>query len=190
MASNESPEQVIARMAALLQAAGVPYMLTGSFASGFHGAPRASQDVDLVIAPVLGTLQRFLSLLPEDEYYVSRDAALQAYATESLFNVVDFASAWKIDFIIRKSRPFSQEEFDRRTIAKLGDAVIAVATAEDVLIAKLEWAKLTESERQLEDAAGILRVQGDALDDGYVARWVQALGLVSQLDAARAKAGL
>lgn len=188
MASTEGPEQVIARVAELLETAGIPYMLTGYFASGFHGAPRASQDVDFVIAPVLGTLQRFLKLLPEEEYYVSRDAALQAYSTESLFNVVDFASAWKIDFIIRKSRPFSREEFERRTTATLGDAEITVATAEDVLIAKLEWAKLTESERQLEDAAGILRVQGDALDDTYVGKWVQALGLERQLDVARAKA--
>ena len=94
-------------MAQLLTAAGIPCMLTGSFASGFHGAPRASQDVDLVIAPVLGTLERFLRLLPHDVYYVSRDAALQAYGAESLFNVVDFATAWKLDPIIRKSRPFS-----------------------------------------------------------------------------------
>ncbi|MCC6900703.1 MAG: hypothetical protein IT377_17110 [Polyangiaceae bacterium] len=142
----------------------------------------------MVIAPVLGTLERFLKLLPDDEYYVSRDAALQAYSTESLFNVVDFATAWKIDFIIRKSRPFSREEFERRTTAKLGEAEISVATAEDVLVAKLEWAKLTESERQLEDAAGILRIQGDGIDREYVEKWVRTLGLERQLEAARAKA--
>jgi hypothetical protein len=41
MASDETPEQVIARIADLLTAACIPYMLTGSFASGFHGGPRA-----------------------------------------------------------------------------------------------------------------------------------------------------
>ena len=108
MASDETPEQVIARVAELLDAAGIPYMLTGSFASGFHGAPRASQDVDIVIAPSLGSLEHLLKLLPDDRYYVSREAALQAYGAESLFNVVDLASAWKIDLIVRKSRPFSR----------------------------------------------------------------------------------
>jgi hypothetical protein len=190
MASNETPEEVIARIAELLGRAGVPYMLTGSFASGFHGAPRASHDVDFVIAPVLGTLEAFLNLLPPDSYYVSREAALQAYGAESLFNVVDFATAWKIDLIIRKSRLFSQTEFERRTTVRLGEVELCIATAEDVLIAKLEWAKLTESERQLEDAAGILRVQGDDLDVEYVEKWTAALGLGSQLVVARSRAGL
>ena len=189
MASDETPEQVIARVAQLLDAAGIPYMLTGSFASGFHGAPRASQDVDIVIAPSLGSLERLLMLLPDDRYYVSREAALQAYGAESLFNVVDLATAWKIDLIVRKSRPFSRTEFERRVIARLGGEDLYVATAEDVLIAKLEWAKLSESERQLEDAAGILRMQGEALDFDYIDRWGDALGLTAQLAAARAKAG-
>ena len=88
MTSAESPEGVIHRFASLLDTAGVPYMLTGSFASGFHGAPRATQDIDIVISPTLGSLNRFLRLLPEDKYYVSRDAALDAYSRELLFNVL------------------------------------------------------------------------------------------------------
>jgi hypothetical protein len=114
MASAEGPEAVIHRFAALLEAAGVPYMLTGSFASGYHGAPRASQDIDIVIAPSRASLDAFLSLLPEDRYYVSREAALDAFRRQSLFNVVDFASGWKVDLILRKGRPFSLTEFDRR----------------------------------------------------------------------------
>ena len=47
MASDETPEQVIHRIADLLEAAEVPYMLTGSFASGIYGPARASQDIDL-----------------------------------------------------------------------------------------------------------------------------------------------
>jgi hypothetical protein len=42
MASAETPEQIIQRFAAILDDVGIPYMLTGSFASGFHGAPRAT----------------------------------------------------------------------------------------------------------------------------------------------------
>ena len=102
-----------------LDGASVPYMLTGSFASSFHGAPRTAQAVDVVIAPTLGSLQKLLSEFPEDQYYVSREAALQAYGAESLFNVIDLESGWKIDFIVRKSRAFSVEEFGRRREAEL-----------------------------------------------------------------------
>ena len=51
------------------------------------------------------------------------------------------------------------------------------ATPEDVLIAKLEWAKLGESERQIRDSAGILRVQRAQLDIAYIEHWVRELGL-------------
>lgn len=164
-------------------------MLTGSFASGFHGAPRATQDIDIVISPTLGSLNRFLRLLPEDEYYVSRDAALDAYSRETLFNVVDFASGWKVDLICRKARAFSIVEFDRRSRRDLAGLDIFLATAEDVLVAKLEWAKLAQSNRQIEDAASILRIQGDALDLAYIAKWVEQLGLQSEWQRARTLAG-
>jgi hypothetical protein len=176
-------------LAALLDTAEVPYMLTGSFASGYHGAPRASQDIDIVIAPTRATLDSLLSLLPEDRYYVSRDAALDAYRRQSLFNVVDFASGWKVDFICRKGRAFSTTEFNRRSPRDFSGRPVFMASAEDVLLAKLEWAKLAESERQIEDAAGIVRVQGESLDRAYVARWVAELGLERQWERTLALAG-
>jgi hypothetical protein len=189
MASVETPEQIIQRFAAILDDAGVPYMLTGSFASGFHGAPRATQDIDLVIAPNLGSLQRLLAALPSDRYYVSREAALDAYARESLFNIIDQDTGWKVDLICRKSRPFSVTEFDRRSEQSFFGYPIFVASAEDTLIAKLEWASLSQSERQLEDAAGILRTQGADLDSAYVTSWVTKLGLIAQWEKVKTLAG-
>lgn len=189
MASAESPEGVIHRFAALLDSAGIPYMLTGSFASGFYGAPRATQDIDIVISPTLGSLNRFLRLLPDDKYYVSREAALDAYGRESLFNVVDFASGWKIDLICRKARAFSVAEFERRSRHDLAGLEVSVASAEDVLLAKLEWAKLTQSDRQIEDAAGIMRIQDERLDTTYLAKWVEQLGLHDEWLKAKMLAG-
>jgi len=185
MASDEGAEGVIRRVLRALEVAGVPYMLTGSFASAFHGAPRTTQDVDIVIAPTLGSLQKLVRQFPEDEYYVSREAALQAYGAESLFNVIDLSSGWKIDFIVRKSRPFSLEEFERRREADILGTTLFIASAEDVILSKLEWAKMSGSERQINDVVGILRTQGDDLDLRYVERWVAVLGLESQWQQAR-----
>jgi hypothetical protein len=190
MASDEGAEGAIRRVLDALAIAGVPYMLTGSFASAFHGAPRTTQDVDIVIAPTLGSLQKLVKQFPEEEYYVSRDAALQAYGAESLFNVIDLNSGWKIDFIIRKSRPFSLKEFERRREADMLGTRLYIASAEDVILSKLEWAKMSSSERQVNDVAGILRTQGDTLDLEYVERWMAALGLEDQWTQAKAAAGL
>ena len=184
--SDGTAENLIGRVTHALAASAVPYMLTGSFASAFHGAPRTTHDIDIVIAPTLGTLNALLRQFPDDAYYVSREAALQAYGSEGLFNVVDFDSGWKVDFIVRKARAFSIEEFERRREVVLLGTTLFVASPEDVILSKLEWAKMSESERQIRDVAGILRTQGSSLDSSYLQKWVDSLGVRREWDMAAA----
>jgi hypothetical protein len=54
---------------------------------------------------------------------------------------------------------------------------VSVATGEDTVLAKVEWSKLGESERQLRDVSGILEVKGESLDVAYVERWLDELGV-------------
>jgi hypothetical protein len=181
---------VFRRVISALEEAGVPYMLTGSFASAFHGAPRATQDIDLVVAPTVDQLRALVRLLPTTEYYVDEDAAVEAQQQQGQFNIIDLATGWKIDLIIRKARPFSQEEFARREVTDFEGLPLAIATVEDVLIAKLEWAKLGESQRQIEDVARILRIRASELDRSYLAKWVAELGLEAQWQRACRAAGI
>src|SRR5438046_8136723 len=113
--SAMSATDILYRISAALNRAGIAYMLSGSFASAYHGTPRATQDVDIVIAATIDQLRTFVHLLPADEYYVDLNTALDAHKRQSLFNVIDMVTGWKIDFIIRKSRAFSEEEFRRST---------------------------------------------------------------------------
>lgn len=191
MASDATPDEVIRRVVAALDDAGVPYMITGSLASSLHGAPRSTQDIDIVVAPDRESLERLLNSFPESQYYVSRNSALSALRESSMFNVIDHASGWKIDFIIRKAREFSQREFARRAEVSALGMRLYVARPEDVLLAKLEWARRSGSERQIEDAAAIIRTQGDRLETAYVESWIESLEIRDQWKAAlaRAKAG-
>jgi hypothetical protein len=185
MASASGVESILERLSSALATAQVPYMLTGSFASSLHGSPRVTHDIDIVIAPTLGSLNQLLKQFPEEQYYASREAALQAYGSEGMFNVIDLETGWKVDFIIRKQRPFSLEEFERRREAEIEGARIFVASPEDVIVAKLEWAKLGESERQLRDAASIVATRGSELDEAYISRWVERLDLQTQWEKAK-----
>jgi hypothetical protein len=45
-----SQQELLARVVTVLDAQGVPYMITGSYVSSFQGAPRATHDIDLVVA--------------------------------------------------------------------------------------------------------------------------------------------
>lgn len=94
------------------------------------------------------------------------------------FNVVDARSAFKLDLIVRKERSFSREEFDRRRSVDLLPGVrVSLASAEDTILSKLEWAKNAgRSEKQIDDAAGVLAVSR-GLDRAYVERWAAELGV-------------
>jgi hypothetical protein len=169
----------------LLASIGIPHMVVGSFASMIHGEPRTTQDLDIVLDPSHEQLEQLLQRLPSERYYVDPDVARDARKRRSMFNVIDMTTGWKVDLIVRKARPFSVEELRRRIKATIRGIPVEAATAEDTIVAKLEWSKAGSSERQLEDVAGILRVRGPELDLAYIERWVDELELREQWDRAR-----
>ncbi len=158
-------------------------------ASAYHGAGRATMDIDLVIDPTRKQLEGLVERVLTAGLYVSAAAAREAFEHRSMFNVIDTSSGWKVDLILKKPRPFSELEFERRMPVEYEGRQLRVATVEDVIIAKLEWASLGGSARQIEDVAALLRVQGDAMDHAYLDRWVADLGLDVQRRQAMDQAG-
>ncbi len=176
---------LLAAIADRLDEAGIPYMVVGSVAGSLHGEPRTTIDIDLVVDPSADSLRQFVDSLPASDYYVDLNAATEAFERRTSFNVIEHATGWKADLMIRRDRPFSRTEFDRRIQIPLYGRQTPVATAEDTVIAKLEWAKAGESERQLRDVARILAISGATLDGIYLAHWIEALELGAQWDRAR-----
>ena len=168
---------LLGRIVGALDEASIPHMIVGSLASSFHGEPRQTRDIDIVIDPMPDALHRFLELLPADDFYADADAASEALERRASFNLVELASGWKVDLIMRRDRAFSREELGRRIRVKFLDVEAPIATAEDTIIAKLEWATEGQSERQLHDVVAILETQGAGLDEAYIDRWVRALGI-------------
>jgi hypothetical protein len=180
---------VFEKLRAALEAAEIPYFVTGSFASSAHGVPRATNDIDIVIAPTRKQLEQLLQHFPDSAFATDKEDAFNALARRSLFNIVDYESLWKIDFIIKQHTPFDASRFVRRGVVEIAGVNLYTASPEDILVTKLWWAKLGESERQINDAAGIIQVQGEKLDRDYVERWVAALELDEQWAAAQSRAG-
>jgi len=55
-----------------------------------------------------------------------------------------------------------------------------VASAEDIVVSKLEWFRLGEetSERQWEDVSRVLRLLGDAVDSKYLSSAAVKVGVL------------
>ena len=135
-----------------LNGIGLPYMLTGSMASNFWGIPRTTHDLDFVLS-----------------------------FEEDRVTAIDRRSALKVDFWMLRRVPFEENMFARRLRVTLFGEPAWIATAEDTLLHKLYWNRITPSERQLGDAAGIVAVQGAELDRGYLEHWAHELDVVTVL---------
>ena len=163
-----------------LEAAGIPFMVAGSVASSLHGEPRATNDVDIVVALTEEQLRAFLASLGSD-FYVSSEAATKALRRRGAFNVIDTLGGWKADLIVRKDRPYSGEEFGRRVPAEVMGVKVSLVSPEDAILSKLEWAIKAASERQFRDAFGVAAAQREALDRAYLRKWAPELGVEALL---------
>jgi hypothetical protein len=174
-------EDALKLLLSKLDECGIPYMITGSFASNIHGLPRATQDADVIIEAEQRALKSFLESLGPT-FYWSTEAAMDALTRQQMFNVVHLETGFKVDLIIRKSRSFSRMEFSRRQPAFYLGANRWFATAEDTILAKLEWSKRSDSERQFNDALGVAKLQRDNLDRAYLQKWAGELEILDLLE--------
>jgi hypothetical protein len=96
----------------------------------------------------------------------------------------------KVDVFVSRDRPFDQRSFERcLPIAAEGAGVIHVSSAEDTVLAKLEWFRRggETSERQWSDVVGVLRA-ATALDEAHLRRGAEELAVADLLDRALADA--
>lgn len=168
------------KLTGLLDRSEIQYMITGSLGSVYHGEPRSSRDVDIVIAANRESLNDFARLARLD-FYVSLDEMQEAFDRHSSFNAVDLETGWKADLIVRKNRPYSEVEFERRQAVEFHGLRLFVVSPEDAILSKLEWAKESRSEIQSRDALGVALVQHGRLDLDYLRRWAIELGVSETL---------
>ena len=182
-------KEFLQRLTTALDSVGIPYMLSGSLGSSFHGHPRATNDIDLVIHPTQSQLHTLLQTLGKDGY-VSSQTAQDALRLGSMFNVIDHHSGYKADLIIRKNRPFSREEFGRRQQVNIMGLKVWVVSPEDIILSKLEWSKNSDSTIQLQDALEVMIVQADGIDLNYLRKWAKELAIEDLLKELLDKADL
>ena len=164
-----------------LNRTGVIYYLTGSMASNYWGIPRTTHDLDFVIQLPPSAVPNIVQAFSGD-YYLDEAAVRAAYQPPHQFNAIDTRSALKVDFWLPKPEPFDREMLRRRVAVTLFGEPAWIATAEDVLLHKLLWNRISPSDRQLGDAAGVVAVQADALDKNYLRQWAQALRVTGELE--------
>ena len=177
-------DDVLDDVCARLDGLGIPYALTGGLAVSYYGRPRATHDADIVvaIARVPGLPQKLIVKF-EPDYYISEEAVIDALLHQTMFNIIHPHTGFKIDFWILKSDSFSQGAFRRRQTVSLGKQRLSILSLEDLILSKLQWYQLSQSDRHLNDIRGILAVQREALNKAYLNEWAKKLSVDEVLSA-------
>ncbi len=163
-----------------LNRTGVAYMVTGSMASNFWGIPRSTHDLDFVIQLPASAIPKIVAEFASD-FLIDENAMRAAFKPPHQFNAIDQRSALKVDFWLPGDSPFEREMFKRRVQRQTLGVTAWLATPEDIILHKLFWDKITPSERQRYDAAGVFAVQQATLDLNYMKLWAVELGVLQTL---------
>lgn len=165
-----------------LDAVGARWCIGGSVASSLLGVPRATLDVDLVadlraphVSPLCAALIR--------DYYVDEDTCRWAVDTRRSFNAIHQATMIKIDVFCAGDDALSRSELTRRLFLEIGGHAVPVCSPEDIILQKLLWyVAAGGSERQWNDALGVVRTRGDQLDRTYLDTYAADRGIADLLE--------
>jgi hypothetical protein len=157
----------------------IPYAVVGSTAAASWGVARVTRDVDLVTTMSSLEAERFFETLGPD-LYVPVEFARAAVAAGRSFNVLHTSTGGKVDiFVALADDAFTASRMARVVRADVLGVPAWVATAEDVVLAKLRWRRNSRSEVQWRDCVEITAIQ--PLDHEYLWRWARPLGVESDL---------
>ncbi len=173
----------------VLRRLGVRHYVGGSIASSAHGVPRSSIDADVVAELGPAHAAFFVAALREG-YYVSDERVRDAISRRASFNVIHLETMVKVDVFVSKDRPCDRRALERaRPAAAEGTGELPLASAEDTVLAKLDWYRRggETSERQWSDVTGLLRVRD--LEEQYLRQGALELGVADLLDRALEEAG-
>lgn len=156
----------------------ISYLVGGSLAASARGVPRATFDIDILAAITVPLAERLAAILGATWYAETPNSRRP-------FNLLRIPSAEKFN-IFPVTSDFHRSELQRARLTKFEHFACPVATAEDILIAKLQRYRDggEVSDRQWSDIRGIAARGG--LDQDYLAHWADELGVAALLEKALA----
>jgi hypothetical protein len=167
-----------------LEAAGIPYMLVGSYSTNAYGVPRATQDADIVIELGSHSIWELVNRLGP-EFHFDPQMTFETVTMTRRHTLQVVGMRFKIELFHLSDDLHDQERFRRRRRFQLPDRQVVLPTVEDVLVTKLRWTVEGKRTKDWEDIRDVITVQGHRIDWDYVYRWAEQHGTRATLDEIR-----
>jgi hypothetical protein len=136
-------------------------------------------DIDIVLDLTPDRVPLLLDGFPASEGFIYYAPAIVKSIQDRIpFNILHTATGTKWDFVPMRQDAYGRIEFERRRRVALTEAVEGYAASpEDVVLGKLWYYSMGESQKHLIDIANVAKVT--PLDKSYIAHWVDELKLQS-----------
>ncbi|MCA6575230.1 MAG: hypothetical protein IM537_17835 [Pseudanabaena sp. M57BS1SP1A06MG] len=178
----QDPLEIAVQLHNLLIPLQIDYYITGGASAVMYGEPRTTRDIDLVLAISLSQLDSLVMELEKSGFYIGGLDEVRS-GESKILQVIQMDSISRADLMIAGESAFDLIQFERKQAIEVWDSqVLFYASAEDVVLNKLKWRLQSASEKQWRDVLGILKVQGDLLDVGYLREWASVLGVLEDLN--------
>ena len=154
-----------------LEALGIAYMVTGSFASNVHGIPRSTKDADLILEAPPEQIDRLLDAL-RPPLRPDPQMLLETVTSSRRWIVRLARSPFVIELFLLDNHAFDRSRFDRRVRGEVLPGMEAwLPTAGDVIVQKLRWSVRAKRPKDFSDACEVIQVQAGQLDWSYIEKW-------------------
>jgi hypothetical protein len=167
------------------------YFVGSSVASSLQGEPRATNDIDFVVAMLTWKVPAFAAALGPD-FDVDQEMLREAVSTGRCANIFYLPLVTKVDIFGLGSSPYDEVEFARRRLVRVKSTgqELFVKSPEDSVLRKLLWYREggEVSTKQWRDVVEVLRVSGPQIDPQYLDQWASRLGVAPLLARARMQA--
>jgi hypothetical protein len=192
------PTETLLLVTDAFESLGITYCVGGSFASSTYGEPRATRDVDMLVALSASQATRFVRQIEQDFFVQLADihAAIALAPTlrddplhRATCNLIHRSSFFRVDLFVSSGRAYDVMQLARRIpqmVALNPERHAYFVSPEDIILIKLDWYRLANGvlDRQWADVQSVIATQGNALDTRYMQHWATQLDIRDLLDAA------
>lgn len=175
-----------------LHALGVRYMVSGSVAVGMYGAPRLTNDIEIVVVLDRARIARLPEIFPETEFYCPPIEAIEgeaARAEHGHFNIIHHETGFKADFYPVDNDPLHAWALARTRRFEVAGEPFIVAPPEYVIVRKLEFYREGGSEKHLRDIRSMIDLSATAIDRAELLALLRERGLQGAWEMAQKAAG-
>lgn len=166
-------DETLARIAASLERAGIPYMIIGGQAVLLYGEPRLTRDIDITLGINIDRLEALLAVVQHLSLKPLPEDAAAFVRQTMVLPALDEATGIRVDFIFSFT-PYESQAILKAKKVRILDQDVCFAAVEDLIIHKI----FAGRPRDIEDVQTVI-LKNTAIDIPYIEEWLKAFDTVS-----------